>query len=484
MEGIELFVALREAAFLKGARLGRVHQVGDIIILRTFGPSGALALDAGGKAFHLTGLRPTTPSVPPAFCLLVRRLCGQPIVALEQAGFDRVLRLRFPEADLVLDLRPRRGEVFIKWRAGGVDALRGGQPRPAEFGQQGSPSQGVGPELRRAAQASDMAPEALAQQLLEREHAGYVYETPTGLLASFFARQDLGEACERTDTFWEALDRVLERRLVRPTAQWLVDRLRVAIERRQRALRNLEEGRAQAEGWPTLQSRADLILARLADIPHGKSEVTVEGFDGSPVCLPLDPKVPPVVHAQELYRQARKLRRRLEHLPGRRAALEKELRRLNKVSRTLAQRPDLAPYLEEELARVGERKPQRSRRQKQSSKPQTRQLQVEGFTVSVGRSARENETLVRRAHSEDLWLHARGVPGAHVLVSAGGKAIPPEVLRRAAELAAWHSQARGERKVDVSYTEGRYLRKPKGAPPGAVVLLQENVIKVPGDRGP
>jgi len=485
LEGVELHVALEEAVHLVGARLSRVHQIGDILILRTFSPSAALALDPGGKAFHLTALRPPTPQAPPAFCQLVRRLRGQPITAMEQAGYDRVLRLRFPEADLVVDLRPRQGEIFVHWSAGGTHALRGSEPRPANFDSTGSLDQGVGPELRRAAQAAGLSPEELARRALAGTARGYLYATPRGRLASFFPRPDLGEPLEEAPAYRQVLDQLLEARLAHPSAQRTKDQLRTAIERRKRALQGLEHGRAEAERWQETQYRADLILARLSDIPHGEAQAEVEDFDGSPITIPLDPTVPPVVHAQALYRRARKLRRRLEHLPRRRAELQRELAKLEHLHQGLTQHPDLAPYLEEELGRLGERKhgSQTDCRQKPSSQAQPREIPLNGFTVRIGRSARENEALVRRARDEDLWLHARGVPGAHVLISTGGRNVPADVLHKAAELAAWHSQARGERKVQVSYTEARYLRKPKGAAPGTVRLLQENVLWVPGDKG-
>ncbi len=487
MEGIELHVALGEVKHLVGARLSRVHQVGDVLILRTYGPSASLALDPGGKAFHQTDLRPPAPPAPPPFCQLVRRLCGQPLVAVQQAGFDRVLRLRFPEADLVLDLRPRQGEVFLLWRTGRVDALRGSSPRDADFDSPGDPAQGIGPQLRRAAEAWGASPERLAQELLQREPQGYLYETERGLVASFFPREELGDPVATMGTYWQALDPLLERQLVGASAQSVRERLRRATRRRQRALETLEQGRAEAGRWPELKSKADLILTRLSEIPHGVAEVEVEGFDGTPVRLSLEPSCSPTAYAQALYRRARKLRRRLEYLPHRRDSLERERSKLEELSATLAQRPDLAPYLEETLVALGEEGPARPRGNKsRAQKPpaQAREIPIDGFTVQVGRSARENDALVRKARGDDLWFHARGVPGAHVLVSSKGRPVPANVLHRAAELAAWHSQARGERTVEVSYTEGRYLRKRKGAPPGAVVLLRENVVHVPGDRGP
>jgi predicted ribosome quality control (RQC) complex YloA/Tae2 family protein len=92
MEGIELRKALEEARSFVGARLSKVHQIGDVFLLRFYGPSGALALDPSGKAFHRTALRPPTPLAPPPFCQVLRSLTGQPFVALDQAGLDRVLR--------------------------------------------------------------------------------------------------------------------------------------------------------------------------------------------------------------------------------------------------------------------------------------------------------------------------------------------------------------------------------------------------------
>ncbi|HQM38159.1 MAG TPA: NFACT family protein, partial [Candidatus Bipolaricaulis anaerobius] len=132
MEGIELRKALEEARALEGARLAKVHQVGDVFFLRTYRPRGALALDPGGKAFHRTSLRPPTPPSPPPFCMLLRSLAGQPLLALDQAGLDRVVRLRFPEADLVLDLRPRQGDVFFLARDGRMASFRGGELRPVD----------------------------------------------------------------------------------------------------------------------------------------------------------------------------------------------------------------------------------------------------------------------------------------------------------------------------------------------------------------
>ncbi len=101
-----------------------------------------------------------------------------------------------------------------------------------------------------------------------------------------------------------------------------------------------------------------------------------------------------------------------------------------------------------------------------------------GAPILVGKGAEENDALTLTvAHGNDLWLHARGVAGAHVVVRlARGKAPDQETLLDAAHLAVHFSDARGAPVVDVAYTRAKYVRRSKGAPPGAVTYSQEKVL--------
>jgi hypothetical protein len=98
--------------------------------------------------------------------------------------------------------------------------------------------------------------------------------------------------------------------------------------------------------------------------------------------------------------------------------------------------------------------------------------------IYVGRGALHNDALtVRVARPHDLWLHAKGHTGAHVVVPLHkGVSCPPELLVDAAHLAAHFSDARGERIVDVQYTQRRHIRKPRGSAPGAVMVDREKVL--------
>jgi predicted ribosome quality control (RQC) complex YloA/Tae2 family protein len=103
----------------------------------------------------------------------------------------------------------------------------------------------------------------------------------------------------------------------------------------------------------------------------------------------------------------------------------------------------------------------------------------------VGRGAAHNDQLTFQiARPHDLWLHAQGYPGAHVIVPLPkNQTCPGDVLADAAHLAAHFSDARDEAVVDVQYASRRYLRKPRGSAPGLVVVDREKIIAVRIDPG-
>jgi predicted ribosome quality control (RQC) complex YloA/Tae2 family protein len=102
-----------------------------------------------------------------------------------------------------------------------------------------------------------------------------------------------------------------------------------------------------------------------------------------------------------------------------------------------------------------------------------------GAPILVGRGARDNDALTFKvARGNDLWLHARGAAGAHVVVPGAGDAPDSGALADAALLAAHFSSFRGADAVEVAWTRCKYLRKSKGAPAGSVLVTQEKVIRV------
>jgi predicted ribosome quality control (RQC) complex YloA/Tae2 family protein len=177
-------------------------------------------------------------------------------------------------------------------------------------------------------------------------------------------------------------------------------------------------------------------------------------------------------------------RRRLSDLRGRRERLE---------SLELDARPGI-PALEaleaamrREGIAVGLARASRARAETQASghAPRVEGVRLytssEGWAVLVGRTGRDNARLTFKiAAPEDFWLHALGVPGAHVVVRnpERKKALPPATLREAAALAAWFSDAKEEAQADVQVARRKDVRAARGAPPGTVILKRAATVRV------
>lgn len=104
-----------------------------------------------------------------------------------------------------------------------------------------------------------------------------------------------------------------------------------------------------------------------------------------------------------------------------------------------------------------------------------------GWTVLVARSSRENDLLTHRvAAPADLWFHAQGVTGSHVILRRGRRRDNPAraVIEAAAAIAAYYSKARTSGMAPVIYTERRYVRKPRRAPAGLAMCTREKTIMV------
>jgi predicted ribosome quality control (RQC) complex YloA/Tae2 family protein len=119
-------------------------------------------------------------------------------------------------------------------------------------------------------------------------------------------------------------------------------------------------------------------------------------------------------------------------------------------------------------------------RKQQEKLPQPLRVRTRyGAAVLIGRTAGQNDVATfRLADADDLWLHARGVPGSHVILRTG-QGFTEADLREAASYAAAYSRARNEAQVDVIYTEKKHVRKVPNSPPGFVTFRNERVVRVP-----
>jgi predicted ribosome quality control (RQC) complex YloA/Tae2 family protein len=105
----------------------------------------------------------------------------------------------------------------------------------------------------------------------------------------------------------------------------------------------------------------------------------------------------------------------------------------------------------------------------------------DGWTILVGRTGRDNDKLTFKiAAPDDIWLHASGVPGAHVVIRNPDRlaAVPHTTIAEAARLALWFSDARSQGTADVQWTRRKYVRRAKGGASGMVVVKRSETIRV------
>lgn len=144
------------------------------------------------------------------------------------------------------------------------------------------------------------------------------------------------------------------------------------------------------------------------------------------------------------------------------------------------------PVLHEKLARIGQAEQLKALKALTLAKQETgepkqslfKTFECDGYTIWVGKSAANNDLLtMKHARKDDLWLHAKDAAGSHVVVKQQpGRPFPKQVIACAASLAAYYSKLKGSALVPVAYTLRKYVRKPKGAEPGAVIVDKEEVV--------
>lgn len=261
-----------------------------------------------------------------------------------------------------------------------------------------------------------------------------------------------------------------------------VKRAVAQVERRLAALAGDEPAPGAAEA---LRTEANWLLALSSQVQPGQCVLVVE--TGSEVLhIALDAQLTPVEQAQRLFKRAGKMERAAVAIPLRRAELHADLALLAQLAldaQRAANQPELAA-VRDELRRAGfDRAPER--RSPAAPKAEGGPLRYRtrrGAEIIVGRNARQNEQVTfKLARPDDTWLHVRGTPGAHVIVRAPATAPDAQDVRAAAQLAAYHSSVRGERKVDVIVTARRWVSRAPGGRIGQVTVAREQVLTVPAE---
>lgn len=269
-----------------------------------------------------------------------------------------------------------------------------------------------------------------------------------------------------------------------------VKKARVKIARRRLAVEKDLAAMAKAED---MLLSAQWLLPVAQGAKRGAKELVATDWAHDPpreLRVPLDPARGAREQIEAMFKRARRLRAGRAIAEPRRAQAKAQEDALADITEhataatTLAALTELAARARTlapkdfslEEAREGAA-PARAAEHERGHRTYTAQ---DGSRILVGRTSQENDALTfKLARPHDLWLHAKGRRGAHVVVPRDrGQGVPQELLVDAAHLAAHFSEARDEAVVDVEYTQRKFLKKPKGGAPGLAIVEREKVIAV------
>jgi predicted ribosome quality control (RQC) complex YloA/Tae2 family protein len=482
-------------AALAGGVVSKIHQPDEkTLIIRIFAKGAEhrllICTNPNLLRMHITKERFVNPRTPKRFCSLLRsRLLNARVVAVLQIEGERLVNIalerRVPEDDggeggaegggggagrgfgvktytLAVELTGKSGNVILVDSRGFVlDALKrfpSGSDRVVGPGVELMPL----PPLPPGAVVKEVA-FALGGFSSWNEAADAYYSSAKGADDSSHERTRIRRAL-----------RAVQKRLLKKQRNLYADR--------ERALK--DEGSA---------SIGEILVSNMGSITRGMAEIEATDYTMLPpgvAVIKLDPALSPQENVQRYFRRAKKAKTALKLLKTRLPEVTSEVEYVDSLLYSLeeAAGPEDLEALADELASGGYMKrKERTAGAKRSTKvpakaePVRRYASTDGFLILCGKSGAGNDLIVKKlAVKDDIWFHASGVPGSHVLIKVAGREseVTDKTIREAAGLAAYHSKARSAMKTEVSYTRSANVRKPRGAKPGMVTIRDYKSIKV------
>lgn len=222
----------------------------------------------------------------------------------------------------------------------------------------------------------------------------------------------------------------------------------------------------------------ELITANIHSIPKGATSFVTQNFYSEnleDITIPLEPTLTPAENAQKYFKLYNKQKRSFVALQDQIVQNENELTYLESIITFLngiLNENDIEE-IRQELFQEGiikKRVIKNKKNIKQKASKPLHFISSDGFDIYVGKNNKQNDELTMHfATNKDMWLHAKDIPGSHIIIKNNGKEIPDTTLTEAATLAAYYSKAKSSSLVPVDYTQKKYVKKPNGAKPGMVI---------------
>ena len=523
---------------LLGGRIQKINQPFEqelVLQIRSNRKSHKLLLSAH-SVFGRVQLTDTTfenPAVPNTFIMVMRKyLQGAVIEAIQQVENDRILEISVSNKNeigdsvavtLVIEIMGKHSNIILLDKASGkiIEAIKhvGFSQNSYRTILPGStyvapPQTGslnpftVGDEkLFQILQTEDLEPKRLQQifQGLGRDTAtelsGRLTADKLKTFRAFFAsptqpslteksfsallfsdsKTQMSTLSELLDTFYK--DKA-ERDRVNQQASELIRKVENELEKNRKKLGKQEEELLATENAEEFRQKGELLTTFLHQVPNDQDQVELDNYyTGEKIIIALDKALTPNQNAQRYFKRYQKLKEAVKHLTSLIEETRATILYLESVETALAQASltEIAEIREELIQTGFIRRRQREKIQKRQ-KPE-KYLATDGQTIIlVGRNNLQNDELTfKMAKKDELWFHAKDIPGSHVVIT-GNLQPSDEVKTDAAELAAYFSKARLSNLVQVDMIEVRKLNKPTGGKPGFVTYTGQKTLRVTPDE--
>lgn len=274
-----------------------------------------------------------------------------------------------------------------------------------------------------------------------------------------------------------------ERDRVKQQASELIRRVENELQKNRHKLKKQERELLATDNAEEFRQKGELLTTFLHQVPNDQDQVILDNYyTNQPITIALDKALTPNQNAQRYFKRYQKLKEAVKYLTDLIEETKATILYLESVETVLNQAGlEEIAEIREELIQTGFiRRRQREKIQKRKKPEQY--LASDGKTIIyVGRNNLQNEELTfKMARKEELWFHAKDIPGSHVVIS-GNLDPSDEVKTDAAELAAYFSQARLSNLVQVDMIEVKKLNKPTGGKPGFVTYTGQKTLRVTPD---
>ena len=523
---------------LVGGRIQKINQPFEqelVLQIRSNRQSHKLLLSAH-SVFGRVQLTDTTfenPAVPNTFIMVMRKyLQGAVIESIQQVENDRILEISVSNKNeigdsvavtLVIEIMGKHSNIILLDKASGkiIEAIK-----HVGFSQNSYRTILPGSTYVAPPQTGSLNPftvgdeklfeilhtEDLESKRLQQIFQGLGRDTATELsgrltadklktFRAFFAsptrpnlteksfsallfsdsKTQMSTLSELLDTFYK--DKA-ERDRVNQQASELIRRVENELEKNRKKLGKQEEELLATENAEEFRQKGELLTTFLHLVPNDQDQVELDNYyTGEKIIISLDKALTPNQNAQRYFKRYQKLKEAVKHLTSLIEETRATILYLESVETALAQASltEIAEIREELIQTGFIRRRQREKIQKRQ-KPE-KYLATDGQTIIlVGRNNLQNDELTfKMAKKDELWFHAKDIPGSHVVIT-GNLQPSDEVKTDAAELAAYFSKARLSNLVQVDMIETRKLNKPTGGKPGFVTYTGQKTLRVTPDE--